>query len=894
MTPTSVTSDPDRPLLERLSEHLVPELKRYLAHHRATVEDTIATGTDGAGYPSSVRLSKAYDGLISALFHAARTVMTRDGTWSPVCVAAVGSYGRAALSPRSDLDVRLLHRKAGSAGTVAEAFLYPLWDAGLSVGHQVVAPDEMVDLAREDLPTATSLLDWRSIVGDAPELQERLLERAFQGVFGPGGIGPFVERLERHVVERTERYGGSVYLLEPDVKNGEGGLRDLDVAHWAARARWRVNDLQDLVRLAVLVPREWAAIDEARNFLFRLRNYMHHRTRRRIDRLSFELQEQVAVALGYGEGGPGVVAMMRAYYRHARTIAKAREMVLTRAKPPPRRPPRETLLGGGLKLTRSAVSLVDPEDLERDPALAMRLYDEAVRRDLPVYDFARHAVARVAATPEFCERLRESPEAAERFVHLCCVMQETKLRHGSPIFELHDVGLLVAMIPEFAPVIGRVHHDIYHVYTVDVHSVAAVDQLRAICRGDLATEHPLASRLGAELPRPRVLVFAALLHDVGKDQGGKGHPERGAEMSKTILERLGFEPSEIDAVTHHVREHLKMYHVATRRDIDDPKTIAEFCEHVRGVEGLRELYLLTLCDVTTTSPGSMTSWKGRMLDELYVEAERFLSDGGRTDDARPNATRRAALELWGGPRRSFVEHFIGAMPHRYLYANDAARVVAHARAAEAAMGKPASVTVLGTSEPYVELCVVAEDRPGLLAMITASFAKSKLKVLGAQVYSWVGPDGVARALDAFWVRSGQESAATLRLVPRIEEALQRLVQGELDALELVTGSTEAPAWSMRSTPPVETKVNIDNRSASNHTIIEVITGDRRGLLFWLSRALHLCGVSIALAKVNTEGSRVADVFYVEEPGGGKVSDPEKTDRIRRSIFETIASMGTGG
>jgi [protein-PII] uridylyltransferase len=751
----------------------------------------------------------------------------------------------------------------------------------------------MVELARSDLPTATSLLDWRSIVGDAPELEKRLLERAFQGVFGPGGIANFVERLEASVAARNERYGGSVYLLEPEVKNGEGGLRDLDVAHWAARARWRVSDLSELVRLAVLVPREWDEIREARSFLFRLRNSMHLDTKRRIDRLSFELQERVAGSLGYGAGGPGVVAMMRDYYRHARTIARSRDMILARAMPPPRRPPRETLVGRGLKLTRGCVSLVDPDELERDPALALRLYDEAIKRDMPVYDFARHAVSRVTASEEWCRRLRESDEAAECFVRIACVIQETQLRRDSPLYDLHDVGLLVAMLPEFSPVVGRVHHDIYHVYTVDVHSIAAVDQLRALSRGDLAEEHPLASRLAAEVPRLPVLVFATLLHDVGKDKGGKRHAERGAEMTREILARLRFAPSDIEAVSHHVLTHLKMYHVATRRDIDDPKTIEAFCGNVHGTEGLRELYLLTLCDVTTTSPGSMTSWKRRMLDELYVAAERFLGDGESTDDDRPEVVRAQSLELWGTGDRAFIERFVDAMPRRYLYANTADGVVQHARIARDAMGKVASVSVLGTSEPYVELCVVAEDRPGLLCMITATFARAKIKVLGSQIYSWVGPDGVRRALDAFWVRSGQESASALRHVNKLEETLQKLIRGELDVLELGRVRADQPAWSSRVMPPVETRVNVDNRSASNHTIIEVITLDRRGLLFALSHALYQCGASIALAKVNTEGRRVADVFYVVGEGGGKITNHEKTEEIRRCILETISRLETG-
>ncbi|HEX7670517.1 MAG TPA: HD domain-containing protein, partial [Polyangiaceae bacterium] len=470
-----------------------------------------------------------------------------------------------------------------------------------------------------------------------------------------------------------------------------------------------------------------------------------------------------------------------------------------------------------------------------------------------------------------------------------------KLKHGSVVNDLHDVGLLVAMIPEFAPVVGRVHHDIYHVYTVDVHSVAAVDQLRALCRGDFAGEHPLACRLAAEIPRPPVLFFATLLHDVGKDLGGKDHPERGAELCRVILSRLGLPESDIVEVQHHVLKHLRMYHVATRRDIDDPKTLEEFCAEVRGQEGLRELYLLTLADVTTTSPGSMTSWKRRMLDELYVAAQRYFAGAPTRGPGRSEGARKDILAKWPkGKDRKFLEYFLGALPERYLYANAPKDIVEHALFAQRAQARPATIHVLSKGDPYVELCVVAEDRPGLLAMITATFSHAKLKVFSAQIYSWVGEDGRSRALDLFWVRSGQEADLVLKLVPGLERDLGLLLEGKIDPVELATGARTQPKWSLRPTPPVATKVNVDSRSATNHTIIEVITRDRRGLLFWLSSAIQHAGLSISFAKINTEGERVADVFYVSDDKGGKLLDEARIEDLKERIQGTIARLETAG
>jgi [protein-PII] uridylyltransferase len=888
---TTQASSAPLPLLEQVSPALLPELRRYVLRYRGEVETMIRSGGREGGLPAGRFYAKAFDGLLGSLFCAVQAAMTRQNHWQNVSLAAVGSYGRGAVAFSSDLDVRLLcAERAERARPIAEALLYPLWDIGLSVGHQVVTGDEMVELARDDLPTATTLLDWRTLAGEIPATR-RMLDRAFEGVFGAGAIRDFLERLDRRAAARHERYGGSVYLLEPDVKNGPGGLRDLDVAHWAVRARWRVAELGDLVRIGVLVPREWQQIDLANAFLWRVRNLLHVYSGRRTDRLSFDRQEQLAVDLGYGSGGPAVERFMSDYYRHARVLAQAREMVLGRALPPPTRRPRAVSIGGGLKLINGAVSLAHPGALETEPALALRLYDEAVRRELPVYGFARDAVARAASLPSFCERLRASEEAARLFMRLGTVVGITRFKNGSVLGELHDVGLLTAMVPEFAPVVGRVHHDVYHVYTVDVHSVAAVDRLRALARGELAAEHPLASRLAAEISRPRVLFFATLLHDVGKDIGGKNHSERGQKLAAEILERLHVPPSDAREVEHLVLKHLRMYHVATRRDIDDARTIEEFSRDVHGREGLRELYLLTVSDLSTTSPTAMTSWKARMLDELYVATDRYLGDGGGSRKSALGDLVRRVRQLWGKGDRAFFDHFLSAMPERYLYANEAEEVVRHARFAQASDAQSAGVRVLGSDEPYVELGFIADDRPGLLACITATLAAARLAVVGAQIYSWRDASGRVRALDMFWVRGGSDAEAVRALVPRIERDLARVLSGGVEPTALVEAHHRPSArWSERPTPEVTTKVSFDDRAASDYTVLEVTTRDRPGLLFWLANTLQQAGLSIALAKINTEGLRVADVFYVCDREGRKVGDPARVEEIRARISATIARL----
>ncbi len=858
---------------------------------------------------------------------------------TPVALAAVGSFGRGAVALRSDIDVRLVigtasHKAREGAARVADALLYPLWDAGLSVGHQVTSIGEALELAQTDLATATSLLDLRLLAGDGA-LVDELVNRAYLGLFAEGELGRFVERLEEEAAARHARFGQSLYLLEPEVKAGAGGLRDIDIARWAARARYRVaaNDpWTDLLRLGVIVPREANEMARAEEFLWRVRNRLHAHAERKSDRLTFDQQEAIAIELGYAralqseglsptaaasepsdatvEAAPASSSpearaeaaerFMQDYFGHARVVSRAREALLLRARPPRRRGrPVETDLGGGVRSFDGQITL-DPQSLADDPALALRMYLACIQKKAPPLPFARDVIARAAADVAWASTLRASPEAAKLFLELLCTVPEAPFRRGSVVGELHEVGLLLAMIPEFMPVTGRVHHDVYHVYTVDVHSVAAVDCLRAICRGDLAHERPLASRLAAEIARPMPLFLATLLHDVGKgypDASGsrKNHSVTGAELCDAILPRLGVSGDDAIEVRSLVRSHLAMYHVATRRDLDDPATTRDFCPQVHGQEGLRNLYLLTVADITTTSPTAMTSWKARMLDELYFAADaHFAGTSDAFDAARTERVRAAALAAWSG-KKAELGAFLATMPDRYLLANAPEAICAHARVAldRTAHGSPVRAALVPSRHPEVgEICVIADDAPGLLARIAAAITAARLEVLGAQVYSrTVRPAGraheMSEAVDLFWVRDARTGAeGVAQAMPRLMRDLERVCTGEVDAEELLRERVGGGSpWRERPSPAVLSEVVVDDRASPRHTIVEVFAKDRPGLLYSLARALHALGLSIALSKINTEGTKVADVFYVNELDGSKVEPGPRFKAIREALLE---------
>jgi [protein-PII] uridylyltransferase len=878
-------------------------LRDSLESHRKRLVERLDAGEDG------IALGRANARFLNAsfrlLFEGARR---HAGLPSGVALAAVGSFGRGAVALRSDADVVLIVDSRAvatqDAAAFAEALLYPLWDAGLAVGHQVLSADEVVPLAQKYLETATALLDMRLLAGD-DALLRTLVAQAHEGVFGEEDLGAFIDRLEAETIARRERFGGSVYLLEPDVKNGAGALRDLDGIRWAARARYRVGEeaggtmssaWRDLVQVGVLVAREAHEIAEAEELLWRVRNRLHARASRKADRLGFEDQELLAVSMGYGEDRAlAAERLMQTFYLSARAVTRARASLFERLRPARRRskPVPSVDLGGGIHIFDGFVAIADHSELHQDPVLAPRAFAACARQRAPMWPFTHDAIGRAAADPAWCERLRASPEAADLFVELVCTVPETRGPRGSIVGDLHDAGLLLAMVPEFLPVTGRVHHDVYHVYTVDVHSVSAVDRLRQLARGELAHEFPLASRLAAEIARPRPLFLATLLHDVGKgypDASGsrKNHSKAGAELCRVILPRLGFTSEDVDEAEQLVSDHLLMYQVATHRDLDDVATIAEFCQSLRGREGLRNLYLLTIADVTTTSPTAMTSWKARMLEELYFAAEGYLLTGGQKTRADAERVARVICRIhaaWSGPTET-LDALLASLPERYLLANRPESIVQHARAVVTRGSRPVYVVRVPSRHPEAaELCIVADDRPGLLEGIAASLTANRLEVLSAEVYSH--PVGAEReALDLFWVRDadgGTEGVA--QALPRFERDLDDVCSGRLtpsDLLHARIGS--ASPWLERRSPDVPTEILFDNRASPRHTIVEVYAKDRRGLLHRLARTFYELKLSITLSKINTEGARVADVFYVTELDGSKVRPGPRHQEIHDALL----------
>jgi [protein-PII] uridylyltransferase len=874
--------------LSDLDSGLVETCSDYLVSHTAALKDAVRAGQRGLDV--AARYAQMFDGLLGSLCCAARAAQLQYRGIGRVALVAVGGYGRKLVAPHSDVDVLFLADNPGDeriAG-LAEGVLYPLWDAGVQIGHAVRGVEETLDLSKSDIRTSTTLLDLRHIAGDKSLVHE-LVERSRSEIFA-ADLDAFMVALETDIMSRHERYGGTLFLREPELKLGRGGLRDLDVVSWIARARWGVERLEDLVELGFLSREEWMDLAAAQEHLWTVRNHLHVQTRRRHDRLTFEDQESVAALLGYRDGVRlGVEQFMQTHYRRARTIARLVDRMPERARRSRRKPPvtiRE--IAPGVLLHDAHITL-QRDRLANDPALALRFYASVVNESLPPDPEARDAIAAEVTRQEFCQALRRDPEASARFCELLPIAAVSPLRRGSLIEELHEAGVLVALIPEFEAITGRVPHDAYHSYTADVHALATVDRLRAIARGELAAEYPVISRCAAEMPRPLPLYAAALLSELGA-----GHPDspakHAAAIAGPVCERLGMNAADVKHTQWLVASQHSLYRWALRRDINDPDTIAEIAREVQTVDRLRDLYLLTFSAVSTANPTAMTAWNARMLMELWFSVSDLI-EGRRNGSDYIEGLRHHVLGLAkDAAERAEVETFLSELPERYLLANAAPDILAQHGFSRGRASGPLVSMRHASSRGSLEVVILTDDRPGLLADLTAALSLHRYEVVSAQLYTRKRDGRPDEAFDIFHVtqRDGGQEGVGDNERSALTKTVDDLVSGRASAAALLGRRAKLPTWA-KTGPRIKTEIGVDNKSSKQCTVVDVYTRDRPELLHAIAQTLHGHGLSIALAKVNTEGRRVADVFYVQAADGGKVAAGQLS-RLSDALRETIHKL----
>jgi len=833
------------------------------------------------------QFSDSLDGLVRELW------MDSVGGETEVALVATGGWGRGEVAPFSDLDfVLLTPNRRQAVDELAERILYPLWDAGLQVGHSVASPRDAARLAKQDLATATAMLDGRWVAGNRALVDE--LRRLTSAAIAPGGnANDFVARLAAEMERRHKRFGASIYLLEPNLKQGIGALRDLDTVAWVARARFAAYSMDELVAAGQLSPRQVEVVCSARDFMLKLRALLQHVTARRTDQLTFETQERIAGVLFPSVSepasevkpavAPSVEELMRCFYLHARGTVAVAERFLESAKVPKRRKPRIAKVDASFLFFNGQLAVREATVFDERPWEMLRLFRVAAEHQVPIYGHTKELIEdRVAAGRA---DLGGVEQATRLFLDALVDVRDV----GQPALleQMHQVGLLSALMPEFAPCTCRVQHDLYHVYTVDQHQLYAVAMLKKHLRGevvDIGAQVPVAAGL---VSRHQALALATLLHDVGKPQG-KGHSEKGARIAGTIARRFGMPREDVELVEFLVRQHLTMSHLSQRRDLSDPTVVDRFVSTVGTEERLAALFLLTRCDTAMTAPGNLNEWKDQLLGELFGKTLEALRGGGdlgqlplrdQADKARARVVERVRRRIAGegdegdSGTAQDVRQFVDSLDDSFVLQLSSGQLLRHYRLASERdeTGAPVAIHVAHFPlKEHSEVAVVADDSPGLLADITGALSASGVDVLEAVVGTGLPalPGNPPVALDLFHVRdaNGKAIAKDDPRWTRIEADLRLLLadaQSAKRARELIA-RRRASGLRARATPGVPTRIALDNHGSADYSIVEVFTQDRPGVLHDITRCMSELGLDIHLAKIGSEGERVTDAFYVAD------------------------------
>lgn len=868
------------------------QAREYLDATRAHLFKEHLAGAAGSAVVE--RYTAAMDEVLRTLFDAAvATYVARYSRIDQRCtVVAQGGYGRGELNPCSDIDLLFLYpyKREPYVEHVAESILYSLWNTKLDVGHAMRNVRESIRLAGSDLKVRTALLDARFLCGDR-SLHEELTAAVEQDA--ARSADRFFQEKLGETRARHERFGDSVYLLEPQLKEGEGGLRDLHTAMWMAKVKFKIHAVEELVQKGVVTEREMAEIVAARDFLWRVRNGLHFLSGRHQDQLTFEYQERLAADLGFVDTATrkGVEEFMRTYYLHAATVNRFGEMVGERCI---ERPLPQRLIGRfnrrqirpGVVVGHGMLSITGVEVLHTDPANFIRVFADAQRQEVPIASGTKRLLR--ANLDLVGEAERSSPAMVDAFFEVL----RGKHRVYETLLEMHRVGVLGAFLPEFGALLCMVLHDLYHIYTVDEHSLRLVRELELLRAGAYEDAAPLLTQVMRDADRVEILYLGAILHDIGKGHGG-GHPERGARMTRAVAARLALNRDDAEQLEFLVACHLVMSHLAQRRDIHDQRLIIDFARRVETLDNLKKLYLLTFADMRSVAPKIWNNWHDMLLRDLYLqtldvfEREAFVEEDVAERTARVKQRIAAvAADLSLGP---VLGAFLRDMPDRYFLGTPEESVLHHLQLVRAMSDDPFISEVKHYPErQFSEFVVITPDRPGLFSMLTGILLSHGMNILTASINT----SARGMALDVFRISHGDQAEAAQRPErwERVQVTLARVLTGEVDVERVVAESVRPSIFATRVVPRVPTEIEIDNEVSDHFTVLDVYTQDRVGVLFSIANALFHLGLSIHIAKITTNVDQVLDVFYVTDLQGRKLTDPEGLERVRADLYTRLTTQ----
>ena len=823
-------------------------------------------------------LLRQYSDIIDTIVRKAFQKAQSNVPALSTCLVAVGGYGRSELAPYSDVDLLLLYSppRPPDLPHLVEKTLYPLWDLGLDVSCSSRSVLENLGMAQSDPHVKTGLIDSRYLDGQY-ELFRSHYELFSKKVLHRK-IREFAQSLMKDVALRHQKYEDPAYVLEPDIKEGRGGLRDFQIGRWIIRARYR-TDRWD----SILFPDQSRILDRSLQFLWALRNELHLLAGRRQDQLTFELQEKIAPILRFPPGNSGIEEMMRQYHLSAQQVWNFASDRLERVLCEPssikkassafKRRKLDSLFG----MSHGEIYLLDPMTFKRDPCQLMTLFKHCQTHQVKISFQTEEAV--LEALPFIDDRLRNSPAVNQAF--LAMLKNGEKLQ--SLLKKMHELGFLSQYIPEFAEIEGRVHYDLYHVHPVDIHSILAVEELIKLNEGSYEKELPLLTSLIREIDKREILFLTALLHDIGKAIEGD-HSGSGEKLVQEIAGRMGLSDEDRQRMAFLVRRHLFMIETAFRRDLHEEGTILRFANEVEGLDRLKMLYLLTFADIKAVGPEAWTPWKNSLLMELFLRTSHFFKRG-KAMVSLPKKEEVISHLLKSLPPE-VVSEYEEHRPPQYLSAYGWEEIAHHIGMARFLEKETVRVEWSAEENARAKVVVCTKDRYGLFSRIAGAMFLNRLNIREAQIHTWA--NGVA--LDTFKVEDNTGDIE--RRLEQFRKDLTAVLDGSAVLRGLLSKRQEPSSIQRKVIPRVSVEIRVNNEDSPFFTIIEITGEDRLGILYEITQAMTDHGCDIHFSRVSTLGNRIVDVFYIQDEWGEKIIETDRLDRLKQSLINQLSSGGT--
>jgi [protein-PII] uridylyltransferase len=844
------------------------------------------------------QLTRLMDSIIGLVFNRTVKELEREGITAegPLAMLALGSYGRRELAPHSDVDLLFLvpEKITPWVKELTERVLYLLWDTGLDVGYSTRSSKDCYQLAQENYDVLTSILDARFLEGN-PDFLTGFREE-FRGKVLDKVASDFIRAKLEVMEERLARHGGTVYVLEPNLKEGMGGLRDIHTALWVAKVLFNVDSFQDLARsgeMEIVDKGDLKTLSASLEFLQQVRCELHFTSNAARDLLTMERQPFIAEKLGYRDrkSAPAVEQFMQDYYGHTGQVHHLTESIIKRSMEFKRRTPailrmfRERDLGEGFySLEGTLLTRENPSDLfQREPERMMEVFERFQMSNLDVAPEISQAIRKNLKLVN--HGFRKSRQVKESFFRI--------LAHDRRLYEtlllMNELRFLGKFIPEFGTIHCKMQHDYYHTYTVDEHSIRAIREIVELPEGS-DPSMALYREVFQEVADDKVLlILTILLHDVGKGKGSN-HSVKGAEMAGKAGRRLGLSREQVETMTFLIEQHLLMSHVAQRRDLHEERTILETAKTIGDPETLRLLYLLTMADLKAVGPTVWNDWKASLISELFVETNRVMAEGGfdREQLLERMLVSRAFIEqslIKKGHGETAIRQEMDILTERaYLVSRPS--VIRRLLDMKLKMGQKPIVTSWRQAREggHTNLFIVAKDHVGLFARVAGVLAANNINILGAQIHT--RPDGTV--FDVLHVTDNLMRPVTDRVKYKlVRRELEKVVSGELSVEELIGSRQLSLPLGVRDRviTPVPTRVDINNDISDEHTVIDIYTTDRIGLLYRITSALASLGLSIFTAKVSTKVDQAVDVFYVKDGDGNKITDEGTLEQVRERLIE---------